>query len=237
MMSQRQEQVSEQLPNRLARKLDGGLHLLDRQLLDCNGEMLGKADDVELTETSHGLAVTAILTGSVALLDRLGGRLGTTLTDRYRRLRVSEPNRDLPWRIDFAEVDRVDSAIHLRVPREGVLRRDHVEHRLGELTGMEARVTDGPDRGRIGTVMDARFSPGANGRPVLVSLIVGHGRPGSLLGYDRRRAQGPWLVRTLVRRLHRHTVLADAAHAEIHWDRREVHLDRRPTEPPGHPFE
>jgi hypothetical protein len=236
-MSQRQEEVSEQLPNRLAGKLDGGLHLLDRQLLDCNGEMLGKADDIELTDTPHGLTVTAVLTGPAALLDRLGGRLGATLTDRYRRLRVSEPNRALPWRIDFAEVERLDSAIHLKVPREGVLRRDHVEHRLGELTGMEVLVTDGSEPDRFGTVIDARFSPGPNGRLVLVSLIVGHGRPGSLLGYDRRRAQGPWLLRKLVWRLHRHTALAEAAHAEILWDRGEVHLDRRPTQPPGHPFE
>jgi hypothetical protein len=235
-MSQRQEEVSEQLPNRLGGKLDGALHLLDRQLLDCNGEMLGKADDIELTETTHGLTVTAVLTGPAALLDRLGGRLGATLTDRYRRLRVSEPHRDLPWRIDFAEVDRLDSAIHLKAPREGVLRRDRVEHRLGELTGMDV-VTGGPGQERLGSVLDARFAPGPNGRLVLVSLIVGHGRPGSLLGYDRRRAQGPWLVRKLVRRLHRHTVLADTADAEIDWDRGEVHLDRRPTEPPGHPFE
>jgi hypothetical protein len=236
-MSQRQEEVSEQLPNRLTRKLDGALHLLDRQLLDCNGEMLGKADDIELTDTPHGLTVTAVLTGPAALLDRLGGRLGATLTNRYRRLRISEPNRDLPWRIDFAEVERLDSALHLKIPREGALRRDHVEHRLGELTGMDVLVTDGPERGRFGTVLDARFSPGPNGRLVLVSLIVGHGRPGSLLGYDRRRAQGPWLVRQVVRRLHRHTALVDAAHAEIVWERGELHLDRRPTEPPGHPFD
>jgi hypothetical protein len=102
---------------------------------------------------------------------------------------------------------------------------------------MEVLVTDGSEPDRFGTVIDARFSPGPNGRLVLVSLIVGHGRPGSLLGYDRRRAQGPWLLRKLVRRLHRHTALAEAAHAEILWDRGEVHLDRRPTQPPGHPFE
>jgi len=235
-MSQRQEEVSEQLPNRLGGKLDGALHLLDRQLLDCNGEMFGKADDIELTDTAHGLTVTAVLTGPAALLDRLGGRLGATLTDRYRRLRVSEPHRDLPWRIDFAQVDRLDSAIHLKVPREGVLRRDRVEHRLGELSRMDVVVT-GEGHGRLGSVLDARFSPGPNGRLVLVSLIVGPGRPGSLLGYDRRRAQGPWLVRQVVRRLHRHTVIADAADAEIDWEKGEVRLDRRPTERPGHPFE
>jgi hypothetical protein len=236
-MSQRQEEVSEQLPNRLSGKLDGALHLLDRQLLDCNGEMFGKADDLELTDTDHGLTVTAVLTGPAALLNRLGGRLGAALTQHYRRLRISEPHRDLPWRIDFAEVERLDSAIHFKVPREGALRRDRVEHRFGELTGMDAFVTDGSGRVPFGSVLDARFRPGPNGRLVLVSLIVGRGRPGSLLGYDRRRAQGPWLVGKVVRRLHRHTVLADATNAEIDWERRSVHLDPRPTEPPGHPFE
>jgi hypothetical protein len=234
-MSQRQEEVSDQLENRLTEKLDGALHLLDRQLLDCNGEMLGKADDIELLDTPNGLTITAILAGPAALLDRLGGRLGRTLANSYRRLRISEPDRDRPWRIDFADVERLDSAIHLTVPREGVLRRDREEHRLGRLTGMDVLVSDGAEPVRIGRVLDARFSPGAGGRLVLESLIVGHGRPGSLLGYDRRRTQGPLLVRTVVRRLHRHTVLADATSAEISWDRAEVHLDRRPTEPPGHP--
>jgi hypothetical protein len=236
-MSQRQEEVSAQLENRLTRTLDGALHLLDRQLLDCNGEMLGKADDIELLDTPEGLTVTAVLTGPAVLLDRLGGRLGATLTNSYRRLRISEPHRDRPWRIDFAEVDRLDSAIHLRVPREDVLRRDREEHRLGRLTGMDVLLTDGGEPVRMGRVLDARFAPGPGGRLVLDSLIVGQGRPGSLLGYDRRRAQGPWLVRILIRRLHRHTVLADASTVEILWDRDEVHLDTRPTETPGHPFE
>jgi hypothetical protein len=69
------------------------LHLLDRQLLDCNGEMLGKADDIELTDTPHGLTVTAVLTGPAALLDRLGGRLGATLTGR-----CGSPNPTAPCR-------------------------------------------------------------------------------------------------------------------------------------------
>jgi hypothetical protein len=236
-MSHRQEEVSEQLENRLTGTIDGALHLLDRQLLDRNGEMLGKADDIELLDTPEGLTITAVLAGPAALLDRLGGRVGATLTNRYRRLRISEPHRDRPWRIDFADVDRLDSAIHLTVAREGVLRRDREEHRLGRLTGMDVLLTGGREPVRIGRVLDARFSPGPSGRLVLASLIVGRGRPGSLLGYDRRRAQGPWLVRILVRRVHRHTVFADTATAEILWDRAEVHLDRRPTETPGHAFE
>ena len=232
-VSQRQEEVSEQLENRLTQKLDGALHLLDRQLLDCNGEMLGKADDIELLDTPEGLTITAVLTGPAALLDRLGGRLGATLTSRYRRLRISEPHRDRPWRIDFADVDRLDSAIHLRAPREGLVRRDREEHRLGRLTGMDVYVADGPEPARIGRVLDARFSPGPGGRLVLDSLIVGRGRPGSLLGYDRRRAQGPWLIRILIRRLHRHTVLAAAATSRFMWDRAEVNLDTRRQEHPA----
>jgi hypothetical protein len=236
-MSQRQEEVSEQLENRLTHTIDGALHLLDRQVLDCDGEMLGKADDIELLDTPEGLLVTAILLGPAALLDRLGGRLGATMVDRYRRLRISEPHRDRPWRIDFGDVDRLDSAVHLSVYREDVLRRDREELRLGRLIGMDVLVSEGGSPARIGRVLDARFSPGADEQLVLDSLIVGRGRPGSLLGYDRRRAQGPWLVGAVVRRLHRHTVLAEATTAEVLWDLSQVRLGRQPTDPPGHPFE
>jgi sporulation protein YlmC with PRC-barrel domain len=232
-MSERQDETGQELENRLSGTIDGALHLLDRQLLDCNGEMLGKVDDVELLDTPNGLTITAVLTGPAALLDRLGGRLGRTLTDRWRRLRISEPHRDRPWRIDFADVERLDSALHLSVPREGVVRRDREEHRLARLTGMDAI---GPDGNRVGRILDARFACDDAGRLVLHSLVVGHGRPGSLLGYDRDDTQGPWLVRVVVRRIHRHTVVADAADAHISWDQSRVRLDRLPTEPPSHAF-
>ena len=230
-MSERQDHTSQELENRLRDTIDGALHLLDRQLLDCDGRMLGKVDDVELLETPFGLAITAVLTGPAALLDRLGGGRRNRLSDRWGRLRVSEPDRGRPWRIDMQDVERLDSALHLSVRRDGVLRRDREERRLSRLTGMDVLL---PDGSRYGRVLDARFSPDGHGRMVLESLIVGHGRPGSLLGYDRREAQGPRLLRALVRRIHRHTALASAEDADISWDDSVVRLHRPPGGRPGH---
>jgi hypothetical protein len=129
------------------------------------------------------------------------------------------------------DVERLDSALHLSVRRDGVLRRDREERRLSRLTGMDVLL---PDGSRYGRVLDARFSPDEHGRMVLGSLIVGHGRPGSLLGYDRREAQGPRLVRALVRRIHRHTALASAEDADISWDDSVVRLHHPPGGSPGH---
>jgi len=221
--------------DRLTGPIDGVLHLLDRQLIDSEGEFLGKVDDVELSGYGREpVVVLGILAGPAALFDRFGGKLGKVLVERWGQMRVSEPDRTRPWRIDIADVERLDSALHLSVRREGVLRRDHdAEHRLGRLTGMEVVDPDGSRRGRV---LDARFEPDDDGRLVMCSLIVGHGRPGSILGYDRRRERGPWLVRDTVRWLHRHTVIVPAEEAEIDWAGATVHLRDRPTERPTHPF-
>jgi hypothetical protein len=216
----------DRLENRLAGTIDGALHLLD-----CEGRMLGKADDVELTQQGDELVITAVLTGPAALSQRLGGRLGGAMTRMWGQLRVSEPDRTRPWRIDVEDIDRLDSALHLKVRRDDVLRRDRDGLRLGTLTGMEVR---GPEGDRMGRVLDARFQADRSGRLALRSLIVGHGRPGSLLGYDRRADIGPWLVRVVVRWLHRHTVIADAADAEISWETRAVRLRSRPERRPDH---
>lgn len=223
----------EDLQNRLTGPIDGVLHLLDRQLIDVDGRLLGKVDDVELTLVDGRLAITAILTGPAALLDRFGGKLGRVLVERWGQMRVSEPDRTRPWRIDVEDVERLDSALHLSVASDGVLRRDREGRRLGRLTGMD--VAD-PDGTRIGRVLDARFEPDLD-HLVLCSLIVGHGRPGSMLGYDRRAEQGPSLVRAIVRWMHRHSVIVAAEDADIDWDAATVRLRSRPTERPTHPFE
>jgi sporulation protein YlmC with PRC-barrel domain len=213
--------MTRQMPNKLDHRIDGALDLLDRQLLDVDGRMLGKVDDVELTQTDQGLTVTALLTGQVALLHRLGGRLGNELVTKYIQLRPSETNRARPWRIVIDDVERLDSAVHLRVKRDESLRRDIETFRLGTITGMD--VTE-PNGSRVGRVLDARFAPLPDGRLVLESLVVGHGHPGSLLGYDRREKMGPWLVRRVVGWLHRHTCVVDIDHAQIQWNNEEVRL-------------
>jgi sporulation protein YlmC with PRC-barrel domain len=214
--------VSGDVRNKLAGELDGAFELLDRQLLDDEGRMLGKVDDVELTLTDEGLTVTAVLSGQVALLHRLGGRLGNELVAKYVLMRPSEKNRSRPWRIPMSEVARLDSALHLRVQRDETLRRDRETFRLGTLTGMD--VTE-PGGRRVGRVLDARFAPAPSGHLVLTGLVVGHGHAGSLLGYDRWKDMGPWLIRQVVGWLHRHTVVVGAEHAQILWNNDEVRLD------------
>jgi sporulation protein YlmC with PRC-barrel domain len=229
------DQYAGELENRLTGAIDGVLHLLDRQLLDRDGAFLGKVDDVELTPDAAGrLVITALLTGPAALLDRFGGRLGRVLVERWSQMRVSEPDRTRPWRIDIDDVDRLDNAVHLHVRRDGVLRRDREARRFGRLTEMDVI---GPDGNRAGRVLDARFEPDPAGRLRLASLIVGNGRPGSLLGYDRRNERGPWLVRTAVLWLHRHSAIVGTEHADISWDDHEVRLAQAPEQPVGHPFD
>jgi sporulation protein YlmC with PRC-barrel domain len=217
--------------DRLAGPLDGAFSLLDRQLLDRDGRMLGKVDDIELTQQEDGLAITAVLTGPAALLHRLGGRLGARLVTTWERLKVSEPQRTRPWRIEMDRVDRLDSAVHLSTARDGVLSRDTEGYRFGQLTGMRAV---GPAGRHLGRVVDARFERGLHGRLVIRSLRIGRGRPGSRLGYDRRDQQGPWLVRAVVRRLQRDTGVVDMDAAQILWNRGEVRLTQLPHREPGH---
>jgi sporulation protein YlmC with PRC-barrel domain len=226
-MSDREATEHQGLENRLEGPIDGALHLLDRQLLDSEGKMLGKIDDVELADDDGTLVITGLLTGPAALLSRLGGGAGKHLTRKWVELKVSDPTRGQPPRIDYADIDRLDSALHLSARRDGVLRRGRKAHRLGQLTGMDVHTPDGK---RVGRVLDARFEPDGDGRQTLTSLIVGHGRPGSLLGYDRGRAhqQGPWLISKIVRRLHRHTGLVDVGDVDILWGENRVEIASEP---------
>lgn len=98
------------------RVLDLNLHVLDRQVVDRNGRMVGKADDVELVIGQDGSPrVTAILTGPLALGPRLGGRLGTWMCAIARRL---SGERDAPHRIDIALVTDIGSAITVSASSE-----------------------------------------------------------------------------------------------------------------------
>jgi hypothetical protein len=101
------------MPDSIAgRRYDAALHLLDRQILDPDGRMLGNVDDLELVQRPDGSwAVIAILTGPGALGPRLRGRLGQWTVGVWRRLRSdSDPQ---PARIDIALVEEITSAVHL----------------------------------------------------------------------------------------------------------------------------
>jgi sporulation protein YlmC with PRC-barrel domain len=91
--------------------------------------------------------------------------------------------------------------------------------RLSELLGS---LVEGPDGEQFGRVTDVRL--GRRGRRkgppfelVVDSLLVSPRSAGSLFGYDRRTEQGPWLLRAVVRRLHRGAFLVPWS-AVASWD-------------------
>jgi len=119
------------------RRYDAALQLLDRQLVDPDGRMVAKADDLEVVERDDGrLVVTAILTGPGALGQRLRGRLGHWVVAIWRRLRAeADPE---PGRIPMSDVTSIDKgAVNISRRRADLdvdgletWTRDHIVGRL-----------------------------------------------------------------------------------------------------------
>lgn len=113
-------------------------------------------------------------------------------------------------------------------------------HRLSDLLGMRVRFADGRDGDRV---IDVRLVPSSAVRGrlnelVVDGLVVGKQRPGTLFGYDRNPTQGPWMIRRIVRSLHRHTGYLTWDDVDrVDWDERWVHVRRTDlrelTPPPG----
>jgi sporulation protein YlmC with PRC-barrel domain len=94
--------------------IDAYLELLDRQILDSEGRMVGKVDDLEIEERDDGrFYVTALLSGPGALGPRFGGALGTIVTSTWSRL----SGRTEPARVEWSQVASVDTAVRLAVQR------------------------------------------------------------------------------------------------------------------------
>jgi sporulation protein YlmC with PRC-barrel domain len=100
------------------RTLDAGLHLLDRQLVDSEGKMAGKVDDLELQFPDGGVGppiLTAIYAGPGALSRRIGGKIGAWIESVHARLHhEAEPG---PARVPFGVVKRIENEIGLSVPK------------------------------------------------------------------------------------------------------------------------
>jgi len=97
--------------------LDAGLQLLDRQIVDVDGRMAGKVDDLVLEfsdEPNTPPNVVAILVGPGALAPRIGGRLGASIAAVYGRL-AEEPH---PNEISFGVVKRIDNHVEVVLPRD-----------------------------------------------------------------------------------------------------------------------
>jgi sporulation protein YlmC with PRC-barrel domain len=93
------------------------LRLLDRQVVDPDGGLICKVDDVELTAAADGTyVVTALLAGPLALGPRLPGRLGRWCVALARRW--STEADPAPRRIPFERVVEIGSAITLDGSRQ-----------------------------------------------------------------------------------------------------------------------
>jgi sporulation protein YlmC with PRC-barrel domain len=94
--------------------------LLDRQILDFTGALIGKVDDIELALDDEGVPrVTTLLVGPQALGRRLGGHLGRWISGAAARLHPAE-NPDplrIPWNL-VANDPRKDCVVRLSVRRE-----------------------------------------------------------------------------------------------------------------------
>jgi len=229
-----EKQTERKGPNRLDREwLDAALHLLDRQVIDADGMLVCNVDDLEIVDRGGGdLAVTGLLVGPAALVPRLSGRRGRWLEELWVQLGEQYAGRDVPLRIGLDLVEHIGSEVRVRARREGLLDRQPpaapgVElRRMDDLLDM-AVMLNGE---RIGHVIDVRLEPRRHeSRLVLRSLLVGRGRPGSMLGYDRGDFNGPWLVATVIRWLHRHTgeIRMDAVTA-IDWPSSRVEVSQQP---------
>jgi hypothetical protein len=113
-----------------------GLQLLDRQLVDRDGVLCGKVDDVELAEADDGnVYATAILCGPGALLARTGhARLGGWLR---RFAAASYPWEGDPGSVGFEHVTELGDHVELDVSHEEVATfagerwvRDHIIGRI-----------------------------------------------------------------------------------------------------------
>jgi sporulation protein YlmC with PRC-barrel domain len=217
-------------------RVDARYHLLDRQILDRDGGMVAKVDDLELTEQDGSLTVSALLLGPGVLGPRLGGRLGAWMAAVWRRLHPAEDPR--PGRIDISRVSCVDSAVHLldsraeigidgfehwaytkvvsRLPLVGPgepppQRPDSpgppagaVTHRASDLLGRRVSGARGEHRGhvsdlRLRTHFVARGPNWHTAGMTVTDLILNQKATATLLGYERRNDQGPWVLRAALR--------------------------------------
>lgn len=210
---------------------DAVLHLLDRQVVDRDGKMVAKVDDVELTlDPDGGLVLTGLLVGMPALLPRFGGHLGPWLNQKYVQAGEAYADRGRPSVIELTDVADIGSGVELSVARDGLMRPrldggpgTPERWRIGDLVGTPVRCDRLPKRSRV---LDVRFSgvPHGADRARVVGLIVGPGRPGAMLGYDRKREAGPAVLAGVVRWLHRHARVVSIGDVEVDREAGEVRI-------------
>ncbi|NES13554.1 MULTISPECIES: hypothetical protein [Micromonospora] len=89
--------------------------LLDRQIVDADGRLVGRVDDIAFAVDADGHPyVDCLLTGQGALGQRIDGWIGRLLVAVADRFTDDPPVP--PLRVPLAQVARLDSAVRLRCP-------------------------------------------------------------------------------------------------------------------------
>jgi hypothetical protein len=110
-------------------------------------------------------------------------------------------------------------------------------HRLDDLLAMHVVFADGRDGDQVTDVRMVRGDRvrGTVSELVVDGFVIGRRRPGTLFGYDRHPSMGPWMIRVLIRFLHRRTGYVAWEDVErIDWAEHVVRLrvdDLRPLAP------
>jgi hypothetical protein len=123
------------------RRVWAALELLDRQLVDRDGFLAGKVDDLEFAEPQGDElpTVTAILSGLGALASHIGGHAGRWLAAVERRL-ASEP-ASTPSRIPYELVSDLGATVRLSADR------DDLDSNRGERWTRDVIITSIPGAG------------------------------------------------------------------------------------------
>ncbi|WP_327686428.1 hypothetical protein [Streptomyces sp. NBC_00467] len=90
-------------------------HLLDRQIVDPDGNPVCKIDDLELACDNDGhLCATAILVGPAALAPRLGGLLARWVAAVTRRMSINRTED--PARLSMEHVTQIGAVVTVSLP-------------------------------------------------------------------------------------------------------------------------
>lgn len=109
--------------------LDAGLDLLDRQIVDSEGEPVGKVDDLELLERDGaGYEVVALLLGPEAYGRRLGGIIGRWISHSGRRFAITSE----PIRIPLELIERLGVRVELKVRADDLDRPNRLDRWLSD---------------------------------------------------------------------------------------------------------
>ena len=121
-----------------SRAMYAGRHVLDHEIVGMHGELVGKVDDIEISDgPSDSPVVTALLTGQIAYSRRFKGPFGRWLRTSAQRLRGQADTG--PQRFDVTLIGSIGHTVNLNVPaaetRTPDLEAWLSEHFIGRIPG------------------------------------------------------------------------------------------------------